>query len=175
MVKYIKHSLIIFKYTALVLNAFMLRNISTIHLQFFSAYKTETLKSLNHFPKALGNYHPSFWLSYINETVCLFVSGLHYLTQCLQGYLWWLFNFILCIWVFCLHMCLYMPGQKKVSDLLELELQMVVSHHVGARNWTSGRTVSALSGWAISPTPCLLCFVKAGCLYAVLPVLELTM
>lgn len=42
-----------------------------------------------------------------------------------------LFIFILCAWVFFLHVCLhtmYMPGtyggHKKVSDLLELELQM---------------------------------------------------
>lgn len=42
--------------------------------------------------------------------------------------------------VFCLHICLcimYMPsaegGQKTASDLLKLELQQVVSHHVSAR------------------------------------------
>jgi hypothetical protein len=37
-------------------------------------------------------------------------------------------------------------------------LQMVVSHHVVAENWisrTSGRAVSALNRWAISPAPLL--------------------
>lgn len=33
------------------------------------------------------------------------------------------------------HMCVDAhTGQKKASDLLELSLQMAVSHHVGARN-----------------------------------------
>jgi hypothetical protein len=50
-----------------------------------------------------------------------------------------IFNFylILCVWVFCLHVCLctatHMPGAytgQKLSDPLELELCMTVSHHL---------------------------------------------
>lgn len=47
----------------------------------------------------------------------------------------------------CMHVCLYVcictmcaggsRGQK-VSEFLELEFQMSVSHHMGARNWTPG-------------------------------------
>jgi hypothetical protein len=48
--------------------------------------------------------------------------------------------FILCIWIFCQHinMCTTcMPGdQERVLDPLELELQIVVSYHVGIRNQT---------------------------------------
>ena len=54
-----------------------------------------------------------------------------------------LFYFILCVWVFCLHICLYTlrayRGQKKpLYPLypLRLELQTVVSHHVGTGNQT---------------------------------------
>jgi hypothetical protein len=34
------------------------------------------------------------------------------------------------------HTCSALGGQKKVSGLLELELQMVVNYHVGAENQT---------------------------------------
>lgn len=56
-----------------------------------------------------------------------------------------LHNFILnlCMWVICLYVCLYTVcmlsacgGQKRTSDPLEPELQMVVTHHVGAGNQT---------------------------------------
>ena len=59
------------------------------------------------------------------------------------------FNFIiLCIWPFCLHVHMCVPhvcfrcasdahvGQKRSSDPLELELQMVVRHHVVPLNGT---------------------------------------
>jgi hypothetical protein len=46
---------------------------------------------------------------------------------------------ILCVWLFCLHVYLctmYVPGaqggQKRALDSLELKLQTVVSHSVGA-------------------------------------------
>ena len=49
--------------------------------------------------------------------------------------------FILCIWVFCsVHACtpcacpVPVKARKKASNFLELELQVVVSHHVGAGN-----------------------------------------
>lgn len=58
-------------------------------------------------------------------------------------------NCVLCVWVFCLHVCLCtmcVPGayrgQKKVLDSLELELQT----DVGARNWT-------WVVWCPNPTP----------------------
>ena len=37
------------------------------------------------------------------------------------------------------------PGQKRVSNPLELELQMVVSHHVGLEHGSPGRAESALN------------------------------
>lgn len=44
--------------------------------------------------------------------------------------------FFYVIWVFCLHKCLCMTGQKRVLNSLGPELQMVVSHCVGAGNQT---------------------------------------
>lgn len=51
--------------------------------------------------------------------------------------------FIFCVWLFFLHvfMCtMYVPGaqrgQRRVWDPLELELAMVVSRNVGAKNQT---------------------------------------
>lgn len=42
----------------------------------------------------------------------------------------------------CVHVYLCVPGvlrgQKRASDSLELELRMVIIHHVGAVNWTWG-------------------------------------
>jgi hypothetical protein len=59
--------------------------------------------------------------------------------------------------MFCLHVCwstTFMPadfrGQKKAFWSLGLELQMVVSHHVGAGK-QSGTAASALSFGAIFP------------------------
>lgn len=48
-----------------------------------------------------------------------------------------------CIWAFSSMFCLCNPwepcnlGQKRMSDPLELELQMVMSHYLGAGNWAS--------------------------------------
>lgn len=52
------------------------------------------------------------------------------------------FGFILCVWDF-VHMhvlyTMYVPGihrdQKKMQDPLELELQVIMGHLVGAENW----------------------------------------
>ena len=41
------------------------------------------------------------------------------------------------------------PGQKRATVPLELELQMVVTHHVGAGSFA--RAASAYNHWAISP------------------------
>lgn len=67
--------------------------------------------------------------------------------------------------MFFLHVCLYTtcePGalrSQKKFDSLELELQVAVSHHVGAGFQTQvlGRALSALNRWAIfsSLTPLL--------------------
>lgn len=55
---------------------------------------------------------------------------------------------------FVLHACLFtmcisdaLRGHKTVSDPQELELQIIVSHHVGAgiEPWYSGRADSALN------------------------------
>lgn len=69
-----------------------------------------------------------------------------------------LFNFF-CLWVFCLHVCVpttCIPGaqgdQERAWNLLEMELQTVVKHHVGAGNGSqfSGRVTGALSCRTIS-------------------------
>lgn len=68
--------------------------------------------------------------------------------------------------VFCLHVCLYvmcMPstfrGQKRVSGLLELELQMVMNCYVGEnQTWVAGKAASVPNCWAISPVPELTLF-----------------
>lgn len=71
--------------------------------------------------------------------------------------------FLFYVWVLCLHVCICttcMPsvhrGQERVSDPLELELRMGVSHGVDSKDWTwvLCQTVSSLSNyWAISPAP----------------------
>ena len=57
-----------------------------------------------------------------------------------------------CIYAVCA--CL-VPVQKKASDSLKLEFQMVVSLHVGAGNWTrfSGTETSSLNYEVIFPAP----------------------
>ena len=75
--------------------------------------------------------------------------------------------------------------QKRASDPLELKLQMVVSHHVGARDRTQVlRVVTMLLNYLISTVLVVFCFVlcfvlfcfvfETGILYAALTVLELT-
>lgn len=65
--------------------------------------------------------------------------------------------FILCVFVFCLHVCIctiYMPGshgvQKRVSDPLELELWMVMSTlwMVGIEHGFSARATHVFNHWA---------------------------
>lgn len=67
---------------------------------------------------------------------------------------------------FYLNICIYamyVPGahreQKRALNALELEFPVVVSHCLGARNWTkpSVRGTSAFSCWAISPANFLYC------------------
>jgi hypothetical protein len=56
----------------------------------------------------------------------------------------WILIFVLCVWMFWVHLCLctiYIPcatrSQKREISSLELELQMVKNHHVGAWNVTN--------------------------------------
>lgn len=88
-------------------------------------------------------------------------------------------NFILCfLGFFLLHihphaMCMsgVCSGQKRESDVLELELQVIASHTMDARNWTSGKIGSALKCSANSSAPHdlfiipvnKLLFGKGGC------------
>lgn len=50
--------------------------------------------------------------------------------------------FFKCVWVFAFRYvctpqsCSVCEGQKRVLDLLQLEVEMVVNQHVGGRNWT---------------------------------------
>jgi len=66
--------------------------------------------------------------------------------------------FNLFMWVFCLHVHLCARRGHQIP------LQMVVSHHVvllGIELRPSGRAVSALNLWAISPSSCFL-FLETG-------------
>lgn len=57
--------------------------------------------------------------------------------------------YCLCVWLFCLYVCLSIMPEKarnRASDILELELQM--SCHVDAGNWSSERPANALNCWA---------------------------
>lgn len=63
---------------------------------------------------------------------------------------------VLCVPVFAYmcsapHVCSAQGDQKRALGSLELELQMVVSRHVGARNQTSGRAANAPVHGATSP------------------------
>lgn len=74
--------------------------------------------------------------------------------------------FCMCVWVPC--MCGAQQGQKRVSDTLGMELQMVVTTLwvLGSKLGSSGRAMSVLSLWGISsasvsswhthPSVCLL-------------------
>lgn len=66
----------------------------------------------------------------------------------------------LCVWVFSLYACLCsmcVPGasggQKMVSDIFELKLQMAVSFHMGAGNRTFWKKNQCSYHSAISSTP----------------------
>lgn len=56
-------------------------------------------------------------------------------------------------------MCSAHRGQKRASDLLKLQLEMVVTYHVvlGIEPRDSGKAASALSCQAISLAPLYLC------------------
>lgn len=63
---------------------------------------------------------------------------------------------------FCLYVCMYtiyltgsLWGQKRASDSLELELQVVPRCSVGLENqmWSSVRAASACNHWGIFPVP----------------------
>jgi hypothetical protein len=80
-----------------------------------------------------------------------------------------------------LHVCMSVHhmdacrGQKGAFDPLELELQTVTNHHVGAGNQTVFSTKTASSKYS-----CLFCFVLfqdrvSGFLCVALAVLELTL
>lgn len=84
-------------------------------------------------------------------------------------YLFWSFQFniflkiylfSLCGGMFCLHTCLCImyilaiyAGQKKMSNPLELDLQIILSYHVlGIETRFSASAASAFNPWAISPS-----------------------
>lgn len=67
---------------------------------------------------------------------------------------------IFCIWVFCLyvcaaHVCSALECQKRASNFLKLEWQIVVTSIQvwGLESRISGRVARALNNWAISPAP----------------------
>lgn len=59
-----------------------------------------------------------------------------------------------------MYVCLVLLDQERVSGPLELELQIVGSCHVGARNqtWPSGR--AALDHGPISPAPLRVLLIR---------------
>lgn len=62
--------------------------------------------------------------------------------------------YLLCIWVFCLHVCMCIPcvsgtyrGWKMWLDPIEVESWMAAGHHVGVGNQTESSYL-----WSISPS-----------------------
>lgn len=104
-----------------------------------------------------------------DESECLVLCP--YLPRCSSIAPWLIFFnplnliiyiFIFCTRVFCLHVCICIScvpsalgNQKRSLCILELEVWMVVSHHVGSENQTQvfRRIVSALHHWPISLAP----------------------
>jgi hypothetical protein len=66
--------------------------------------------------------------------------------------------------------CVVSRGQKRVSDLLELELQTVVRHHEGARNriWILCKGNSAFNHGDVAPVKWKLKGSLQSCLDGVL-------
>lgn len=80
--------------------------------------------------------------------------------------------FILHVWSFYLHLCMFTTcvlgacgGQERVSDALELQLQTVLTHHVGTANCTLVvcKSISDLKCCVISPAPRVCGFCGMMC------------
>lgn len=78
--------------------------------------------------------------------------------------------FLLCVSVFVPNVCIcsrcilgVFKVHKRLLDLLEVEIWMVVSHHVDAGNWTQilSRATSALTSLVITPTPNVTFLIKS--------------
>lgn len=90
----------------------------------------------------LVQFH-SLWMNKMQSCIyTTFSFSIHLLTN----------HLFLCVWMSYLQVCLYstyVPGAW--WGPLEMELQMVVSHHVRAGSY--GRAVSTVNLWATSPAP----------------------
>jgi len=64
------------------------------------------------------------------------------------------------------HAPLMSSGHKRALDTLELELQMVVSHHVGAGNETQVLCKSKLSEPSLQPQEVILFLLICTCMCA---------
>lgn len=65
-------------------------------------------------------------------------------------------SIFVCMYTYVPQVSIALRGQEKVLGPLELDLQMVVSCHVGAGNWTRVLWKSAVDApnyWAISLSP----------------------
>lgn len=104
---------------------------------------------------------PCILLAQLTISICLFVITAAF-TFSLLGIvyrgpfflrLYFVFGCFANMNVFTPGVCSTLWSEKRVSDLLELELETVVTLHVGAGNWTRsfGRAASALNLWAVSP------------------------
>lgn len=101
-----------------------------------------------------GTHAPQTWHTYTTHTIKILPQ--HFKESVFK-------MFIFCVWVFARIKCLYTVyvtgargGQKKTSDLLELKLQIVKSHHVGAEEqshvfWKSSQPVLSRLSHLSSP------------------------
>lgn len=72
----------------------------------------------------------------------------------------------LCVCMF-VCMCSAYGDQEKASDPLELELQVGISHNVGARNqtWVFCKAASAFNHWMFLSSPAFNLFIKTSGMY----------
>lgn len=97
----------------------------------------------------LGHHARQGWVDFVSECMCVCVRGpwqVSYLCHCCYHYFYWYFVCILqgvqggsfaCIYDCAIYM---LPptfgGQNRTLGPLELELEVVPGHYVGAGNWT---------------------------------------
>jgi hypothetical protein len=102
---------------------------STLWSSFFLSFITSVSYIVG-----IAHLLPNIYLSVKTYYVCSFVNGLphsrwYFLVPSICLWISWSHCFFN-VWMLCLHVCQHDSGVHQIS------LQMVVSHHVGAGNWT---------------------------------------
>jgi nuclear pore complex protein Nup62 len=112
---------------------------------------------------------------YISVHVCVVLCVYIYACMCCSVCIYLCMYMLFCVYismhacaVLCVYICVCMclvPLEARRGPQIppELELEMVVSHHVGAGNWTQvlWKSSFALNHWAISSAPWHLFLTKS--------------